>query len=103
MKYEAFKKLAQQTSIDQALVQKPQELSNEITKPKHYNAAGIEVITVLETYAIQYPKEIIPHMSNVLKYTCRAPYKGALLSDLKKARAYLTRAITTLEGDPRWE
>lgn len=76
---------------------------NPITKPKHYNTTGIEVIQVVETYAIAYPKEIIPHIANVFKYTCRAPYKGHLLQDLQKARAYLTRAITTLEGNPRWE
>lgn len=83
--------------------QQTQSEDNDITTPKHYNSTGIEVINVIETYATQYPSLIIPHIANVLKYTCRAPYKGAMLNDLKKARAYLTRAITTLEGNPRWE
>lgn len=94
MKYETYEELTRA---------KVNEMCNEITAPEHYNATGIEVIKVIETYAVQYPPKIIPHMANVLKYTCRAPYKGNLLKDLKKAQAYLIRAITTLEGEPRWE
>lgn len=94
MKYETYEELTRA---------KVNEMCNEITAPEHYNATGIEVITVQDTYATQYPKEIIGQMFNVFKYTCRAPYKGELLKDLKKGRAWLTRAITTLEGEPRWE
>ena len=97
MKYETYKELTR-TKVNEMCNE-----SNEITAPEHYNATEIEVIKVIETYAVQYPPKIIPHMANVLKYTCRAPYKGNLLKDLKKAQAYLTRAITTLEGEPRWE
>lgn len=94
MKYETYEELTRA---------KVNEMCNEITAPEHYNATGIEVIKVISEFATQYPKELIYEMGNVLKYTCRAPYKGNLLKDLKKAQAYLTRAITTLEGEPRWE
>ena len=117
MKYETYKELMKEKkgfALSQKLAEeygKRYEIEkekcnvapNEITAPEHYNATEIEVIKVIETYAVQYPPKIIPHMANVLKYTCRAPYKGNLLKDLKKAQAYLTRAITTLEGEPRWE
>lgn len=64
-----------------------------VNRPPHYNRGGIEVVDVIEAYALDY------HLGNVLKYICRAKYKGCELEDLQKARWYLDRAITRLEGN----
>jgi hypothetical protein len=68
--------------------------SDMVNHPLHYNQAGIEVITVIETY---WPESY--HMGNVLKYCLRAPYKHNELEDLKKARWYLDRFISMKEND----
>ena len=50
-----------------------------VEKPEHYNQ-GIEVIDVIEDYKLNY------HLGNVIKYICRAKFKGKELEDLKKAK-----------------
>ena len=57
-----------------------------VEKPEHYNQ-GIEVIDVIEDYKLNY------HLGNVIKYICRAKFKGKELEDLKKAKWYLDREI----------
>lgn len=54
-----------------------------VEKPEHYNQ-GVEVI---EDYKLNY------HLGNVIKYICRAKFKGKELEDLKKAKWYLDREI----------
>ena len=50
-----------------------------VEKPEHYNQ-GIEVIDVIEDYKLNY------NLGNVIKYICRAKFKGKELEDLKKAK-----------------
>ena len=57
-----------------------------VEKPEHYNQ-GVEVIDVIEDYKLNY------HLGNVIKYICRAKFKGKELEDLDKAKWYLDREI----------
>lgn len=65
--------------------------ADAVVRPKHYTShpSGIE------------PLEIARHESfvrgNIIKYVMRAPYKGAELEDLKKARFYLEQEIARVE------
>lgn len=65
---------------------------DQINHPSHYTFGEIEVIDVIEDWEMGY------HLGNVIKYVGRAPHKGSLLVDLKKARWYLNRRIEQIEG-----
>lgn len=58
-----------------------------VNHPPHYNQRGIEVIDVIEAYALPY------RLGNVIKYVLRAAYKGKREEDLRKALWYLEREI----------
>lgn len=64
---------------------------DEVNHPCHYNTGKIEVIDFILDQNLSFLT------GNVVKYICRAPHKGDELTDLKKARFYLTRAIVDLE------
>lgn len=66
---------------------------DSVNKPKHYNFSGLEVITVIEAWGMNY------HLGNVLKYIARAGKKNDLLEDLKKAQWYLNREIERVEKE----
>lgn len=65
---------------------------DSVSRPAHYKQGAIEVIDFIEDQKLPY------HLGNVLKYICRAPYKGSMIADLKKAAWYLTRYIEYLEA-----
>ena len=68
--------------------------SDPVNSPDHYTAhpSGVECI------------EIVEHMNfnlgNAVKYISRADKKDKNVEDLKKARWYLDREISKLEGKP---
>jgi hypothetical protein len=66
--------------------------------PAHYGGGDdpYEAIKVIEAWGLGF------HLGNTVKYISRAGRKdpGKLLEDLRKARWYLDRYITTLEGAP---
>lgn len=64
--------------------------------PAHYGGEDnpYEVIKVIEAWDLGF------NLGNAVKYIGRADHKGNLVEDLKKARWYLDREITTLEGVP---
>lgn len=64
-----------------------------VNSPPHYTQGKYEVIDVLEDWKLDKDA----YLFNVVKYIARAPYKGELLEDLKKARYYLDRRIKMLE------
>jgi len=68
------------------------KMNDEVNNPSHYNQNGIEVIDVIETYAKHDFR-----LANVLKYVCRAGYKGHPLQDLQKAQWYLNRVVSEME------
>lgn len=62
-----------------------------INHPPHYTFGKIEVIDVIEDWGLSF------HLAQVVKYVARAKHKGKELEDLRKARFYLNRLITSLE------
>ena len=76
--------------------------SNEpdmIQKPPHYNKFSFQPIDMIDEVTNYYEGSTAFHIGTVLKYLCRAPFKGKLLEDLKKASYYLTRAIEEMEEE----
>jgi len=64
-----------------------------VNSPPHYNQGKIEVIDFVEDQSLGF------HEAQVIKYVCRARFKGKELEDLKKAQWYLQRKITLLEKE----
>ena len=76
--------------------------SNEpdmIQNPPHYNKFSFQPIDIIAEVTNYYEGSTAFHIGTVLKYLCRAPFKGKLLEDLKKANYYLTRAIDEMEEE----
>jgi hypothetical protein len=61
--------------------------SDVVNHPPHYQAGGLEVIDVIEGFALGF------RLGNAVKYILRAGKKGDRLEDLKKAAWYLAREI----------
>jgi len=64
----------------------------KVNHPKHYNKGKIEVIEAIEDWDLNFSE------GNVVKYVARHRFKGEPLEDLKKARWYLERLISSLES-----
>lgn len=75
----------------------PDEQADMIQKPPHYNKFSFQPIDIIAEVTNYYEGSTAFHIGTVLKYLCRAPFKGKLLEDLKKANYYLTRAIEEME------
>lgn len=76
---------------------KQHEYEDVVNKPAHYGDGEIECIV--------YMKDNMDHMmfmgyleGNAKKYMHRYRYKGKPVEDLRKARWYLDRLITEMEG-----
>lgn len=65
--------------------------NDQVVHPSYYNQGKIEVLEFLED------QKLPGHEWNVVKYLCRARFKGNELQDLKKAKFYLDRKIEILE------
>ena len=70
-----------------------------VQKPPHYNKFSFQPIDIIDEVTNYYEGSAAFHIGTVLKYLCRAPFKGKLLEDLKKANYYLTRAIEEMEEE----
>lgn len=75
----------------------PMQEPDYINKPPHYNKFSFQPIDVIDEVTNHYEGSTAFHIGTVIKYLCRAPFKGKLLEDLKKANYYLTRAIEEME------
>jgi 3-dehydroquinate dehydratase len=71
---------------------KPTRTKDPIEHPAHYTQGSVEVWDAIEAWKLGYLE------GNIVKYVARAKYKGDELSDLRKARQYLNRAIEKLEA-----
>jgi hypothetical protein len=71
-------------------------MTETVNHPAHYGGEDnpYEVIKVIEAWGLGFK------LGQVLKYIGR-PTKGNYLEDLKKARWYLNREITMLEGESK--
>jgi hypothetical protein len=74
-------------------------MSDSVTKPAHYALnRKYEVIEVIEDSVQFAPDAVTGGLQwQVLKYVHRCWSKEATVQDLRKARWYLDRLITTLE------
>ena len=64
-----------------------------VNHPPHYSSGGIESIDVIEAFNLKY------HAGSAVKYILRHGLKDNALMDLQKARWYIDREISRLEGD----
>ena len=64
---------------------------SKVSHPSHYNVGTIEVIDFIDDWALSFS------LGNVVKYVCRARYKGVELEDLEKAKWYLEREIERIK------
>lgn len=79
--------------------EQPDDELDMIRNPPHYNKLSFQPIDIIAEVANYYEGSTAFYIGTVLKYLFRAPFKGKLLEDLKKANYYLTRAITEMEDD----
>ncbi len=71
-------------------------MNDPVDHPDHYTDGGIETIDFVQ--AKLSPVQFFGYcIGNSLKYLSRAGKKDSLLQDLKKARWYLDRLISSLE------
>ena len=70
-----------------------------IHRPPHYRNVASCPMCEAEIEAIHITERFDFCLGNVLKYVLRAGKKGDALTDLKKARFYLSRAIARLEDE----
>lgn len=66
-----------------------------VNSPPHYNTAGIETIDAISAATGEGFEFYL--QGNIMKYVWRYRYKNGT-EDLKKARWYLDRLITEVEG-----
>lgn len=73
---------------------------SQVEHPSHYNAGNIECIdaldSMMDSYSDVHPK-LASYAWQVVKYVWRAPIKGNMLRDLRKADFYLDRLIRKIE------
>ena len=69
-------------------------MSDKINHPSHYTQGSIEVWDFIIDQKMDYLR------GNAIKYICRAPFKENYVEDIKKAIAYLNKAIAVAERSP---
>lgn len=85
--------------VIESLVSATFEEPDNVNQPPHYNKFTFQPIDIIAEVTNYYEGSSAFHIGTVLKYLCRAPFKGKLLEDLKKANYYLTRAIEEMEEE----
>ena len=74
--------------------------NNAVNHPSHYRGVnGLEVFEVMDNFLPKYENAIDGYLvGNILKYVLRAPCKGKMNEDLRKAEKHLTMLIKRTEG-----
>lgn len=70
---------------------------DNINHPSHYTKGEFETIDVIEDITQFYPAPYAYGVGSLLGYVGRAPHKGEMLKDLKKAQWHLNRLVTQVE------
>ncbi len=75
-------------------MKRPENMSDPVEHPSHYNKGKIEVIEFIEDQSLNFNR------GNAIKYICRAGAKDPLkeIEDLEKARWYLKREIELIKA-----
>lgn len=77
-------------------------LSNSaVNHPSHYRGVnGLEVFEVMENFLPKYENPFDGYLvGNILKYVLRAPCKGKMNEDLRKAEKHLQMLIKRMEEE----
>lgn len=64
-----------------------------VNHPAHYKKGQFEVIDMIEDVAQFYKGADAYSVGCVIKYLARAPHKGNLVEDLKKAQWYMNNLL----------
>ncbi|MNG14775.1 hypothetical protein D3C84_985550 [compost metagenome] len=72
-------------------------MSDNVNKPSHYTAGKVECIDAIESATTELQGIEAVCTANIIKYVWRWKLKNGL-EDLRKARWYLDRLISRLEG-----
>lgn len=85
-------------NVSKVLTEKS-KIKEAVKHPKHYQGIfGLEVFTVMDNFIPKYENSFDGYIAgNVLKYVLRAPSKGKMLENLKKAKEHLDLLIERLE------
>lgn len=70
-----------------------------VNHPPHYNQGEYETIDVIEDVIQFYDGAHAYNVGNIFRYVSRAPHKGEMLEDLKKAQWYLNRLVKQVEAE----
>lgn len=68
-----------------------------VNHPSHYTQGGVETIVAIAAVVAGYTGHSAYCAGNVVKYVARAPFKGALVEDLRKAAWYLDALIKEVD------
>lgn len=68
-------------------------MSDNVNSPSHYRKGDVETIDAIASAVSGYSAIAAYCLGNVIKYIARAPYKGNVIEDLRKARWYFERAL----------
>ena len=73
--------------------------NSAVNHPSHYRGVnGLEVFEVMEDFLPKYENPFDGYLvGNILKYVLRAPCKGKMNEDLRKAEKHLTMLIKRTE------
>lgn len=73
--------------------------NSAVNHPSHYRGVnGLEVFEVMDNFLPKYDNAIDGYLvGNILKYVLRAPCKGKMNEDLRKAAKHLTMLIKRTE------
>ena len=62
-------------------------MEDMVKNPKHYARGKIQPIDLINQLNLNF------NLGNIIKYVCRADYKGTPMQDLEKAKEYLEYEI----------
>lgn len=76
-------------------------IKRDTINPEYYKHGNIETIKIIDHIVIGYKDypAAVHAIGDAIKYLDRAPFKGHMIEDLKKARWYISHAIKSIEGD----
>ena len=94
--YSALCKITGEKPADGKTEEKADDM---VQHPAHYTAGGIECIDALESMMQGYKTADTGALAwQIVKYIWRAPLKGNMAQDIRKAKFYLDRLLAKVEG-----
>ena len=72
-------------------------MTDNVNHPKHYKMGKYETIDVIKDITASYEGFQGYLVGNIIKYLSRAPHKGGMLEDLKKAQFHFNLLVKEQE------